>query len=557
MSARARMFVVVAAVACALAPAGAFAHHTSSTAKTAKPSAKRSPLFTGMGSHKHPVTTKSALAQRYFDQGLTLVYGFNHEEAIRSFEQAAKLDPACAMAQWGIALAYGPNINMPMDPSAVSPAVAAITKAKELAPKANASDRAYIEALATRYAADSSARRTALDSAYVDAMRSLAAARPTDDDAQVLFAEALMNLRPWDHWTKDGKPQPGTEELVATLETVLARNPNHPGANHYYIHAIEASPHPERAKDAADRLVKLVPGAGHLVHMPAHIRMRMGDYAGASAANLAGLNADEVYLRGDHKGEMYPLVYYSHNIHFLWASAAMEGRSAEAIARARQASARVSPDMVPMMPMAEFITPTTYFALVRFGRWDEVLKEPEPPMNVRYTRGIWSFARGMAFANLGKTEEALAALDSVDNIYDATPADAVVGLNSAKALLHVASAVLSAEVALRNDDFAVAVERFQEAVRREHEELRYDEPAPWYQPTRQLLGHALLAASRSQEAEAVYAEDLAENPENGWSLYGLAIALERLGRTEAAAEVRARQAKAWAKADVKLSGSRF
>jgi tetratricopeptide (TPR) repeat protein len=554
---------LAAAIAAAVAPPAAFAHHTSSTStKSAAKSASkeaRSPLFPGMGHWTHPVTTKNTLAQKYFDQGLTLVYGFNHEEAIRSFEQAAKLDPTCAMAQWGVALAYGPNINLPMDPSAVSPAFEAITKAKALAPKASAADQAYIEALAARYAAGGGAApsRTALDTAYVNAMRKLAAARPDDDDAQVLFAEALMNLRPWDHWKPDGTPQPGTEELVATLEKVLARTPNHPGANHYYIHTVEASPHPEKARAAADRLTKLVPGAGHLVHMPAHIRMRTGDYAGASAANAAGMTADEAYLRMDHQGEVYPLMYYSHNIHFLWASAAMEGRSAEAIRRARQASERVGPEVARQMAMAEFITPTTYFALVRFGKWEELLKEPAPPVDIRYTRGIWSYARGMALANLGRTDEARAALDSLDDVHDATAADFVVGLNSAKAILHVASAVLSAEIARKSGKTADAIAGFEEAVRREHEELRYDEPPAWYQPVRHLLGAALLEAGRAADAEAVYRADLLEHPENGWSLYGLAQALDAQGKTADAAAARTRQAKAWTKADVQLTASRF
>ena len=312
-------FVAVLAALCTIAPA-ASAHHTTSTSKPTASDAKsaspakdaRSPLFPGMGSWTHPVTTKNALAQKYFDQGLTLVYGFNHEEAIRSFEQAAKLDPNCAMAYWGIALAYGPNINLPMEPSAVSPAFDAIAKAKALAPKAGAADQAYIEALATRYSSAKSnptIPRATLDTAYVSAMRRLAAARPDDDDAQVLFAEALMNLRPWDHWKPDGTPQPGTEELIATLEKVLARTPNHPGANHYYIHAVEASPHPEKAATAADRLTRLVPGAGHLVHMPAHIKMRTGDYAGASAANFAAACASLYALEKRHRiaAELKPI----------------------------------------------------------------------------------------------------------------------------------------------------------------------------------------------------------------------------------------------------------
>ncbi len=539
-------------------PRRAAADHTlpSNATAASRAPAKRAALLDGMGKHTHKVTTRDKLAQKYFDQGLTLVYGFNHEEAIRSFEEAARIDSTCAMAHWGVALAHGPNINLPIDPERERAAYAAIERAKRFALGVTDAERGYIEALSVRYSERGDGDRKKLDEAYVDAMRQFAQGRPEDLDAQVLFAEALMNLRPWDHWTKDGKPQPGTEELLAVLEGVMAKNPNHPGANHYYIHAIEASPHPEKALPQAERLPKLVPGAGHLVHMPAHVWMRTGRYADASKANARAYAVDEKYIAREQPTGVYPIMYTTHNVHFLWASRAMEGKSAESMAAARQAAARISADMVRAMPMAEFIPPTPYFALARFGKWSDLLREPEPPADLRYTRGMWHYGRGMALANSGRAPEAWPELDSLLAIHQAIAPDLVVGINSAKALLGVAGAGLRAEIALRSGQLEAADVAFRDALAQE-DDLKYDEPPAWYQPVRQMYGAWLLDQKRAPDAERIYREDLARLPENGWSLFGLSRALLVQGKREEAAQVEARFAKAWAGADVTLAASRF
>jgi len=518
------------------------------------------PLFDGLGSHRFSTSTKNARAQRYIDQGLILHYGFNHEEAIRSFEEAARLDPRSAMAWWGVALAHGPNINLPMDAEHGSKAATAIGRAQSLAKSAPARERAYIDALARRYeagpAAGTGTVRPGLDSAYVEAMRALARAYPDDLDAATLFAEALMNLRPWDHWTKDGKMQPGTEEILQVLEGVLARAPDHPGANHFYIHSIEASPTPDKALPMADRLRTLVPAAGHLVHMPAHVYMRTGRYDDASASNQQGATADSVYVARTGADGVYTMMYPPHNVHFLWASLAVAGRSKEAMASARRAASMLSPETVAAMPMAEFIPPTPWFSLLRFGRWDEMLAQAAPPASQRYVSGMWHYARGMALASKGRAEEARVASDSLEAIAAATDPAFMVDINSAKALLELAGEVLTARLAQaagRADEARVHLER---AVARE-DDLRYAEPPAWYQPVRQLLGQALLDAARPADAERVFREDLTHYPENGWSLYGLERALTLQGKSDEARAVKERFARAWARADVELERASF
>jgi tetratricopeptide (TPR) repeat protein len=517
---------------------------------------RRVPLYTNLGNYHHAIATRSPRAQRYFDQGLRMVYAFNHDEAIAAFEEAGRLDAVCAMAPWGVALACGPNINLPIDPERERAAYAAIERAKRLAPRARPIERELIAALSRRYAAAGDGDRSRLDLAYADAMREVARRHPADLDAQVLFAEALMNLRPWDHWTRDGQPQPGTEEILATLERVLARNPNHPGANHYYIHTVEASPHPERALAAADRLPALMPGAGHLVHMPAHVYQRTGRYADGVTANERAVKVDEAYIAERDPQGVYPIMYYSHNIHFLWAGLCDVGRSAEAFARARQVAARATPASVRMMPMIEFIPPTPYYALARFGQWDSLLAEPAPPPELRFTSGMWHYARGLALAARGRIDEAAAERDSVDEIGDAIGPGLVVGINAAQPLLRVAAALLAGDVAYRARHDLEAIAHYEDAVQKA-DDLKYDEPPPWYQPPRQFLGKALLDAGRPADAERVYRRDLEQHPELGWSLIGLAQALEAQGETEAAAAVRVRFEKAWARADVKLAASRF
>ncbi len=514
------------------------------------------PLLDGLGTHRFRTSTRNARARQFIDQGMTLHYAFNHEEAIRSFEEAARLDPRSAMAWWGVALAHGPNINLPMDAANASRAAAAMARAQALAKGADARERAYIAALARRYEAKPGPARARLDSAYVEAMRALSRAHPNDLDAATLFAEALMNLRPWDHWAKEGTMQPGTEELLAVLEGVLARAPDHPGANHFYIHAIEASPTPGKGLPMADRLRTLVPAAGHLVHMPAHIYMRIGRYADAAASNQQAATADSLYIARTGADGVYTMMYSPHNVHFLWAALAMDGRSAEALSAGRRAAAMLSAEIVQAMPMVEFIPPTPWFSLIRFGRWDEMLAEPAPPVGQRYVSGMWHYTRGVSLAARGRSEEARLESDSLEAIAAATDPAFMVDINSAKALLEVASEVLTARLAQaanRRDEAIVHLER---AVAKENG-LRYSEPPAWHQPSRQLLGEALLDVARGQDAERVFREDLVHYPENGWSLTGLNRALVMQDKVDEGRAIEERLARAWARADVRLERATF
>jgi len=514
------------------------------------------PLFDNLGSYHHPITTSSPLAQRYFDQGLRLVYAFNHDEAIRAFREAARLDPDCAMAQWGVALALGPNYNLALDAEHNQAAYEAAQRAQALAPKASEAERAYIEAVGKRYSVEPGADRKALDRAYADAMRQVAHRYPDDPDAATLFAEALMDLRPWDLWTLDGEPQPGTLEIAATLEAVLAKYPEHPGANHYYIHVMEASPRPERALPSAQRIAELEPGAGHLVHMPSHIYMRLGRYADAAEANRRAIGVDLQYLARVKPEGIYPMMYYPHNIHFLWAAASMEGRSQEALQAARDVVKHLNPEMVEQMPMLEAYTPTLLFALVRFGKWQEVLQEPAPPAGQRYTTGIWHYARGLALAATGRAAQAGAEQARVGAIAKEIPADRIIGDNTpAATLLQLAAETLAGEIAARSGQPDRGIRHLEEAVRLQ-DGLPYTEPPPWYYPVRQSLGAVLLQAGRAAQAEAVYREDLRRNPHNGWSLYGLAASL-RAQKGKDAGPVEQEYRQAWAHADVTLTASRF
>jgi tetratricopeptide (TPR) repeat protein len=513
------------------------------------------PLFSDLGSWTHKVSATPE-AQKYFDQGLRLYYGFNHAEAIRAFRESARLDPACAMAWWGVAAAAGPNINMPMDEAGAKIANEAIARAKALAHGVDPADQAYIAALGTRYSTDPSASRAVLDSAYCSAMRTLAKSRPDDADAGALFAESILDLNPWNQWTHDGKPNPGTLEAVATLEDVLAKHPEHPGANHFYIHAVEASNDPARALASAKRLETLVPGAGHLVHMPSHIYARTGRYADALERNKVAVAVDEKYIADQKPEGAYPLMYYNHNIQFIMFSAMMEGRSGDAIAAARKITGNVPAEMISQMSMLEMVPPSPVLMLVRFGRWDEALKEPLPPSSERYASGICHYARGVALAAKGRFEPAMAELDSVRAMAAAVPADMLVSINLAAPLLRLAASALAGEIATRKGRTDEGVRMLTLAVATE-DSLHYDEPPTWCYPVRHTLGAALIRAKRATEAEAVYRDDLLRHPENGWSLYGLAQALRGQGRTKEAGEVEARFRRAWANADVKLAASAY
>lgn len=552
---RARTFRLSAPVALLLlaGPAAAGEHAHAAAAKPAP-----APLFEDLGDHHRKITTSSARAQRYFDQGLRLMFAFNLEEAQRSFEEAARADPKCASCFWGAALSLGPHINFAAQDDRTRAAARAAAKAKRLAAKASPVERALIDAVAKRYSDPppaSAEGQKALDTAYADAMRRVAAAYPGDLDVATLFAESMMDVRPWDLWTKEGAPQPGTEEILATLERVMAKDPKHPGANHFYIHAVEGSPHPEKALASADRIGGAMPGAGHLVHMPAHIYMRTGRYADASEANRKAMAADRAYIAKANPQGFY-LMYVAHNPQFLMASSMMEGRSAEALASARAALAVMPVEMLKAMPGFDFVLGYPVWVLARFGRWDELLKEPEPPAGFTYARAVWHVARGLAFAETGKLEDAARERAAVTAAAQALPAEAMEGFNNARVLLGIGAKLLAGRIAARQGNTDEAVRILGEAVKDE-DGLSYDEPSDWYFPVRHTLGAVLLLARRAPEAGAVYEEDLKRNPENGWALRGLADALRAEGKTEEAAKVAERLRKAWSRADVEAKSSAF
>lgn len=514
------------------------------------------PLLPGLGSHHHAISTISPLAQVYFDQGLRLIYAFNHDEARRSFEQAARLDPGAAMPWWGIALALGPNINRGADPEREKAASEALRAARARELGATEIERAYIEALSTRYPERPAADRAALDRAYADAMRRLTQRFPDDLDAATLFAEALMNLHPWALWTREGEPGPETPELVAALESVLARAPEHPGANHYYIHAVEASPHPERALPSAERLPRLMPGAGHIVHMPAHVYTRLGRYAEASRANENAAMVDRLYLDARRPSGFYVSMYYPHNLQFLSFSASMEGRVLKAVESGWAAAAAVPDDAVRAMPMLEGMRAAPYFALVRFGRWGTIVVAPAPPPEQRFTSGIYHYARGLALARTGYPESSARELAALEAIRSAVPHGQMVGFNHAAPVLQIASLVLSGELALARGRADEAIADLRRAATIE-DSLGYGEPPDWPEPVRHHLGAALLAANRPDEAEAVYLEDLRVNRENGWALIGLVQSLRAQDRGDEAASVEQRLAAAWRRAEVAPRASRI
>jgi tetratricopeptide (TPR) repeat protein len=533
-------------------------HHVHTAApRRVLPDGAGAPLFTDLGSFHFPVTTRVPLAQRYFDQGFILTYGFNHPEAVRSFREAQRLDPACAMCFWGEAYALGPNINKPMDDADV-PAAWTATQAAERAAAANASprERALIDALAKRYGPEAVKDRAPLDRAYADAMREVARRFPDDLDVQTLWVESVMDTMPWSYYEADGTPKPETAEAIAVVESVIAKQPDHPGALHFYIHLVEASDTAARAEAAADRLGHLVPGAGHLVHMPAHIYLRVGRYHDASTANEKAAAADETYITQCRVQGYYPATYYPHNIHFLWASAAFEGRSAVSIEAARRLVANLTPEMVDELPLAEEFLPIPLVGLARFGRWDEILAAAPPPEKRRYLTAMWRYARGTALAAKGDVAGADGELRHVRAIRDELAPKKIMFWSNSRPdqLLDIAAHDLEGRIAGARGRWAAAVAPLRKAVALQ-DALPYTEPPPWYFPERDALGHALLRAGRPAEAEAVYREQLRRTPRNGWSLHGLVASLRAQGRD--ASEVEAERAAAWQLADVELPASVF
>ena len=516
------------------------------------------PVFTGMGEHRHPISTRNPDTQRFFDQGVNLMFGFNHAEAIRSFREAARLDPDCAMCWWGIAVSLGPNINMTMPADALAPALEALENAKRLSPKASVAERAWIDALSQRYSADPKADRHALDETYAQAMGKIARENPADLDAATFYAEALMDTQPWDYWAADAvTPKGHGAEIVTTLERVIKADPNHPGALHLYIHAVEASTTPERAEAAADRLLRLMPQAGHIVHMPGHIYYRVGRYADAAYVNELAAAVDEAYIASCRVQGYYPAGYYGHNIHFLWTSAEMEGRAQISIEASRRLVKAVNAaETARLYPINEMYAFTPVVSLLRFGRWDAVLAEPMPAPELKLDTAIQTYARAFAHANNGNLKAALAdrkqllAMSKADfGRYDSA------GL-PAKQVVALALALTDGEIARKSGTLDAAVVRFRQAAVIERA-LPYTEPPIWHQPVSHVLGAALLQAGRAKEAEAVYRDGLSTYRRDGWALFGLAQALESQGKGDDAAATRVEFKKAWQVSDVTLTSSRF
>jgi tetratricopeptide (TPR) repeat protein len=521
--------------------------------------AKGAQLFEGLGESHRKITTSSDEAQKYFDQGLRLLWAFNHDESTRSFAKAAELDPNCAICYWGVALTVGPNYNLPVmiEPRA-RVAWAAVQEAQKNAPQASPVEQALITALAKRYPSaqplDPSNSAPVL-TAYAQAMKAVAQEYPDDLDVQTLYAESLMNIHAWKLWTADGKPEQGTEEIVATLESVLKHDPQHPGANHYYVHAMEASPHPEKAVAAAERVGDMMPAAGHLVHMPAHIMQRVGRYEDAAEANRKAASADAAYYARTNPPDYYAM-YTAHNYQFLAFSAAMEGRQAEtldAVAKMRKA---ISDDMLLAMPGFDWPLTEEYSAAVRFGRWDDMIAKQPPNPQLPAATGGYLYGRGVALAATGRVDGAITVLTRLEQLDDSLPADAAAGLNSAKDVFAVAIDVLKARIADADKQPDTAVKLLRDAVTRE-DKLSYDEPSDWFFPVRHLLGAQLLKAGKPADAEAVYREDLRQHPENGWALYGLGEALNAQNKKAEAAIIQKRFQSAWKNADITLKASAF
>lgn len=517
---------------------------------------KAAPLFDGLGRHHHPITTRSKQAQRYFDQGLTLCYAFNHTEAIRSFRGALKHDPDCAMAYWGIAYASGPHVNRPMNEDDNLRAWEALQKAIALKPRASAREQAYIDAMAKRYQAEFVEDRSALDQAYAAAMRQLTQQFPDDLDAHTAFSEALLDTMPWDYWLKDRSPKPETEEAFAALRYVINRNPDHPGANHFFIHAVEAGPHPEQGLPSADRLTGYAPQAGHLVHMPAHIYMRVGQYQQAEQANVLAAKADRAYIRHCAAQGFYPGAYYPHNEHFLWYARLFQGNSAGAFASAKKTAAVAIENYCGPRKALEGprLRHLPWLTLARFGRWDEVLNVSLPPATNDFLidRAMWHFTRGLAFAAKNQPDAAAQQQREMNQLIDSEEAKRLDNpAFPATDTMAVAKHWLAGKVAEARGDHDTAIEQLQKAVAAE-DALPYMESAFWPIPARPALGVALLKAGKPGEAEQVFRDDVERWPRNGWGLFGLEQSLRAQGKTESADMVRRELVEAWKHADVPL-----
>jgi tetratricopeptide (TPR) repeat protein len=516
------------------------------------------PVFADLGKHTHKIATENAETQRYFDQGINLLFGFNHAEAIRSFREAARLDPKCAICWWGVSFAYGSNINLPIQPDAIKPAWDALQKAAALEPYASKEEKAWIAALKDRYSSDPAADRGILDDAFAKAMIQVAKDHPNDPDAAVFAAEAMMDTQPWDYWDVDGKTPKGYgAQIVATLENVIKRQPDHPGALHLYIHAVEASTTPERAEPAADRLASLMPDAGHIVHMPSHIFYRVGRYADAYRANERAASVDEKYIAACRAQGFYPLGYYGHNIHFLWTSAEMEGRYQAALDASRRLNRATEAEKIAgQIPQGQLYIYTPIATYLRFGKWNEILAEPMPSPEYQLDTAMALLARGFAYANTGDLAKAKDARDKIDELRKAGMPELEAVMVPGTQIAEVALYELDGEIARKSgklDDAIVYFRRAQDAERN----LPYTEPAYWHQPVAHLLGAALLETGKPADAEAVYRHSLTVYRRDGWALYGLALALKAQGKAAEADAARKEFDSAWQFADVRLETSRF
>ena len=521
----------------------------------------QAPLLKGLGEHTHKISSDINGVQRYFNQGLIMSFAFNHAEAIRSFIGSQRLDPECAMCFWGEALALGPNINVNSDGKVImSPenrikAYKAINKALDLSKKSPEKEQDYIKALSARYDGNTKTSRVNLDISYAKAMEELSKKYPDDNDAASLYAEALMNTMPWDYWADNGNPKPDTVKVIESLERVLKNNPNHPLAIHLYIHAVEASSNPSRAEKYADKLADLVPGAGHLVHMPAHIYWRVGRYNDASIANINAAKVDEDYIAQCNSQGLYPAMYYPHNIHFLWAASTMEGRSELSINSALKVSSYIKDEQIRQIPFIEFFQTLPLLSYIRFAKWEEILSYKKPNEDFKFSLGIYHYARSIAFSSLGNFNKAKNEQKKilVNNQSNEIKVLIKAGQPSDK-LLEISNLLALGQIELNKENFSSAIEYFRNAVKIQ-DQLPYREPEFWYYPTRQTLGHALLLNKNFNEAVKVFNKDLKQYPKNGWSYYGLHMAYSGLNNKIMSDKAIDKFNKIWQFSDIKLNSS--
>ena len=513
------------------------------------------PRLQNLGVHKFPVSTKHSRAQLFINQGLNLTYAFNHAEAGRAFAEAARLDPNAAMAYWGQALVLGPNINAPMNPEDEPKALELVRKAVSMKGNASPRERAYIDALTARYTGKPEDRQAA-DSAFANAMKKLVEQYPADLDARTLYAESLMDTRPWNYWTRDGLPYDATREIESSLKYVLGKHKNHPGALHLWVHLWESTDTPERAEAEADRLLPLMPGAGHIVHMPAHIYQRVGRFQDVIDANIQAAKADEDYIAQCRAQGIYPLGYYPHNLHFIWMGATATGQGKLALDTARKLADAIPPESLNTVPILQGFLVTPYWTMVRFEKWDEILADKGPHHDTPFTRGVWRYARAMAFIAKDALPEAERELEQLRTVVGdpSLSGQVTFSRNTGSAILRIAPDVVAGLIAAKRKDWDKATVHLDRAIRFE-DTLIYQEPHDWHAPVRSTLGNVLLAAGRPDEAEAVFWEDLKKFPENGWSLFGLMNALKAQGKKDDASMVEARFNKTWKNADFRRVSS--